>query len=138
MEIRCGNAIWLKCFFANGKECSSKRPFLVISIDETTGLIKMLNISTVEGKERKLLMDSNEQIMKHFPPFPDPSFVKLDELYIIPYFPTLDRSLKLKAVLNEDEFLTIIDKYTNYSSKHSVTTVSFTVLDIITRNKNLV
>lgn len=40
----------------------------------------MLNISTVAGKESKLLLVENKLINKHRPPFLKRSFVKLDSL----------------------------------------------------------
>ncbi|QWU14455.1 hypothetical protein [Paenibacillus sophorae] len=137
MDIQCGNGLWLKCFFANGNECGYPRPFLVISCNETTGTIQLLNVSSVLGKERKLLMDSNLQIMRHNPPFPDASFVKLDEVYGLDYFPKLINSIKNQNLLLEDELNKITEEFRSYKATNTVLKVSFSYQDLISRNNKL-
>ena len=44
----------------------------------------ILNVSSVEGKERKLAFRSNVRIRNYNPPFVRPSFVKLDSLIRLP------------------------------------------------------
>lgn len=58
---------------------------LVINYDNQNNIIKMINISSIKGKEHKLLYDSNIEI-KEYMPLPVPTFAKLDTLYTIDNF----------------------------------------------------
>lgn len=138
MKIRQGVGIRIQSCFADGTICPYKRPFLVIDFDTTNGTIKMLNVSSVLGKERKLLFKSNKLIKKYKPPFIDPSFVKLDELYEIQYFSNLDKSVVHNAdVLDEDELNEILNEYRDYSLVNTMKLVVSTHQDLIAINRFL-
>lgn len=64
---------------------NKKRYMLVINYDNQNNIIKMINISSIKGKEHKLLYDSNIEI-KEYMPLPVPTFAKLDTLYTIDNF----------------------------------------------------
>lgn len=80
--LKAGCGVLLKLNFADGGICNKKRTFLVIDVSDKTA--KLLNISSVRGKEWKLGIKSNKNINYFNPPFLKKSFAKLDALYIIP------------------------------------------------------
>ena len=69
--------------FADGTMPSYDRTYLVVDTDVSG--ISLLNVSSVAGKERKLLYPTNREIKKFKPPFLKRSFVKLDSLVHITY-----------------------------------------------------
>lgn len=73
-----GQGVLGKVRFIDGEMPSYDRTYLVVKTEVTE--IKVLNISSIYGKEEKLLMPSNEKIVNYKPPFLKPSFVKLDSL----------------------------------------------------------
>jgi hypothetical protein len=135
MKIKQGVGIRIQSCFADGTVCPYKRPFLIIEFDSTNGKIKMLNVSSVLGKERKLLFKSNRLIKKYKPPFVDPSFVKLDELYEVQYFSNLEKSIVHNAeVLDNVEMADILDEFHLYSKSNQIKIVASTHQDIIKIN----
>lgn len=67
--------------FRDGNRPSSPRTYLIVEVTSTH--ISVLNVSSVAGKEHKLLFPTNRQIIKYNPPFLKDSFVKLDSLVTI-------------------------------------------------------
>ncbi|MCD7822536.1 MAG: hypothetical protein LUG86_00725 [Oscillospiraceae bacterium] len=76
-----GQALLGRIRFADGGLPEYDRPYLIVSINEDS--LDVLNISSVKGKERKLIFPSNLEIINYNPPFRKPSFVKLDSLVTI-------------------------------------------------------
>jgi hypothetical protein len=75
VNIQPGNGLYLKLpHFADGGG-GYKRPFLVVNIEKSKRRIFLLNISSVNGKEHKLIRDSNELLLQYNPPFRVPSFI---------------------------------------------------------------
>lgn len=68
--------------FKDGTLPSGPRTYLIVEVTSTH--ISVLNVSSVAGKEHKLLFPYNRQIVKYNPPFLKDSFVKLDSLVTIP------------------------------------------------------
>lgn len=85
----------------------------------------MLNISSVNGKEHKLIRDSNELLLQYNPPFRVPSFVKLDALYILDYFDDLSQLVFRSGLLDSGELIRIQDKLKIFSQNNEVTIVNF-------------
>lgn len=67
--------------FKDGNTPSKPRTYLIVKVTSTH--ISVLNVSSVAGKEHKLLFSSNRQINNYNPPFLKESFVKLDSLVTI-------------------------------------------------------
>lgn len=125
MKIIPGHVLALKLPFANGSQYPTKRPFLVIENNDNKTL-ELLNISTIKGKERKLLFKSNTKIEKYSPPLDEPSFLKMDELYIIDYFDDLYQSIyKRRDPLDSDEFNRLCDEFYKYKYTNKVTEVRY-------------
>jgi len=78
MDFAAGQGILGRIPFANGNMPEYDRPYLVISVN--ADYIEVLIISSIKGKERKLLFPSNERLKIYDPPSDKPSFVKLDSL----------------------------------------------------------
>ena len=68
--------------FVDGIMPAYDRPYLVVGVYDDH--IDVLNVSSIKGKEHKLLFPSNREIVHYSPPFSVPSFVKLDSLVSVP------------------------------------------------------
>lgn len=76
--FKAGQGVFGKVRFTDGIMPDYSRPYLIVeACDEE---IKVLNVSSLYGKEEKLLMPYNKKIFNFKPPFIKPSFVKLDSL----------------------------------------------------------
>ena len=62
------------------RNIKKKRYLLILNVDDDTNTVEMINVSSLKGKEHKLLYNSNILINNHLP-LPVPSFAKLDVLY---------------------------------------------------------
>ncbi len=109
MTYRKGQGILGRIRFTDGSMPGYDRTYLIVETGEN--YIKTLNVSSLRGKEHKLLMPSNIEILNYNPPFLKPSFVKLDsltktivdgheELRILHGGECLDQN-ELKNILNE-------------------------------------
>lgn len=78
MEFEVGQGVFGKIPFKDGEIPAYKRVYLVVGV--TDDYIEVLNISSTQGKERKLAYRTNKKLEKYCPPFDKPSFVKLDSL----------------------------------------------------------
>lgn len=73
-----GQAFWGRIRFVDGKFPAYDRLYLVVGVYD--GYIEILNVSSVDGKEWKLVFPANMEIKNYDPPFPKRTFVKLDSL----------------------------------------------------------
>ena len=117
MPLEIGQAIFVKLPFADGGTPQYRRPFLIIDI--VSNHIYALNVSSAEGKLNQLTNHSSVLINYHDPPFPKPSFVKVDALYIV----EINKKLKQQIMSNgdklrEDELERIIDRYNSYKEEN--------------------
>lgn len=117
MPLEVGQAVFVKLPFADGGTPEYKRPFLIIDIDHNH--IYALNVSSSEGKLNQLTNHSSVFINYHDPPFPKPSFVKVDAIYIV----EINRKLKQQIMFNgkklrEGELKRIIDRYNSYKEEN--------------------
>jgi len=74
-------AFIIKLPYIDGVVPNKKRPYLIINVAEER--IETLKISSIEDKIGKLCFDENVLINNENPPFSKPSFVVINELYII-------------------------------------------------------
>jgi hypothetical protein len=82
MMMKIGQGLFGKIKFVDGNVPVYDRTYLVV--DVTSEKVGTLNISSIAGKEHKLLFQNNKEIKNHYPPFLKRSFVKLDSLIYIP------------------------------------------------------
>ncbi len=75
-SFAAGQAFWGKIRFPDGDFPAYDRPYLIIGTDGE--YIEILTVSSVEGKEWKLSIPTNREIINYYPPFPKNTFVKLD------------------------------------------------------------
>lgn len=78
MNFSAGHGILGKIRFRDGEMPAYDRTYLVVAVG--VDYLEVVNVSSIKGKERKLLFPSNELLKKYRPPFMVPSFVKLDSL----------------------------------------------------------
>lgn len=95
---------------------SYPRPYLVVNSSEDS--LYLLNVSSIKKKSWKLNKVSNKQISNHFPPFPYPSFVKMDYVYQISKEKYLETYLMDNgSVLHIDSLKDIVDILLKYQNK---------------------
>ena len=89
--------------------------------------IEMINISSVKGKEHKMIYIGNYRL-NDFKPFKEPSFAKADTLYRIEYFPELEDYISFGGEkLNEIDFNNILLERKRYINKtNNVKVINFT------------
>jgi hypothetical protein len=81
--LRIGQGVLGIICFKDGVMPTYPRTFLIVYISTTQ--VGVLNVSSVAGKEHKLLFPENRPINNYKPPFMKDSFVKMDSLvYITP------------------------------------------------------
>lgn len=81
-SFTAGQAFWGRVRFPDGEFPAYDRPYLVVGIGGD--YIEILTVSSVEGKEWKLTLPTNKEIINYNPPFPRRTFVKLDSLQRVP------------------------------------------------------
>ncbi len=124
--------------FATGKGTAYPRTLLVIDTNPGLRQFTLLNVSSVKGKEHKILWPSNEPLTCFNPPFRVPSFVKLDEMYTFDYFPKFDKAVFSSGVLIASELERIQKKFAEFSLASRVMRVNFSETDIKNSNPQLV
>jgi len=77
-----GQGILGKIPFRDGEIPKYDRTYLIVSV--AADYIEVLNVSSIQGKERKLAYSTNERLRVYCPPFLKASFVKLDSLTVVP------------------------------------------------------
>lgn len=114
-----------------------KRYMLVINYDNETNTLKMINVSSLKGKEHKLLYDSNIEIKQYFP-LKVPTFAKLDTLYTIDNFDDLQNFVSFNGIkLNSTELSNIKIQRYNYIKAANITNViNYTEQDFKRSNYN--
>jgi hypothetical protein len=136
MNVEPGQGFYLQIpYFGDGETALKPRTFLVISVTHNT--VAVLNVSSLVGKESKLLIPSNEKINNFKPPFLMPSFVKLNVIYEIEYFPEIKRAILHNAQrLDDIEFKRILIKLNTYQRSRPLK-YRFSVNDIVKCNSRL-
>lgn len=116
---------------------NKKRYMLVINCDDENNLIKMLNVSSLKGKEHKLIYDSNLEI-KDYSPLPVPTFVKLDTMYMIDNFSDLQNFISFNGVKLDNEELSNIklQRYNYIKDSKPTNVINFTEEDFKRSNSN--
>jgi len=113
--LEAGQAVLAQYPYRNGTEAEYPRPYLIVRITSTEADI--LSVSSIRGKERKVLFDSNCKIRVHFPPFLKPSFVQLDSLQTRPINDLLSKKLLAGGQkLNDEDLRNILQRLRKYRS----------------------
>ena len=80
-----GQCIAGQMAFKDGTMSAYWRPYLVMGVDAARREVSILNISSTDGKEHKLLFPTNVPLLNSMPPLAKPSFVKADSLQVISF-----------------------------------------------------
>lgn len=113
MRYQVGQGILAKIRFKDGIMPEYPRTYLVVEVGEN--YIKVLNVSSSEGKEQKLQKRSNEPLQCYEPPFKKPSFVKLDSLVRVDNPPNNYIILHNGDKLNSQDLNNIIAKKDSFN-----------------------
>lgn len=109
---------------------NKKRYMLVINCDDENNIIEMINVSSVKGKEHKLLYDSNIEI-KNYNPLPVPTFAKLDTLYTIDNFSDLSNCISFNGTkIDNSEIANIkLERYKYIKNSNSTNVINYSESD---------
>jgi hypothetical protein len=134
MTIIPGHALLLQIpYFADGEPGQYSRPFLVIGANQD--LVQLFNVSSISGKEARLVFFENKIIKNFDPPFQKPSFVKLNAVYQIERFSNLEKSIMCGGrTLDRKEMSDIIVAGKTYSKNNRIKRINFTKEDILSLN----
>lgn len=100
--LKEGQAISAKLLFKNGTIARYYRPYLITKVYQNND-VDLIDVSSIEGKEHKLLFPTNHELSIHNPPFLKPSFVKLDSLRKIDSGVISYKLLHSGELLNSDD-----------------------------------
>lgn len=91
---------------------------LVTKNDVENNTIEMINVSSIKGKENKLIYNSNI-IIRNYIPLPVPTFAKLDTVYLLDNFSGLEKYIAFNGIqLEKTEFDSIIKQRYEYINKY--------------------
>lgn len=110
-SINKGHVVKGKIPFANGSVTQYNRYYIVLEIEDDS--LFLINCSSVQGKENKLLLPSNVELNNCIPPLMVPTMVKMDELYKIPAICENLFEIK-KPQLNKDSFDELLNNLNSY------------------------
>ncbi len=116
MNFKIGQGILVKIPYKDGVGTPKNRSYLIVDIDYGKCKIKILNVSTVQGKETKLVRyRTNIKLIKYNPPFIRESFVKIDSSQEVDFGQAEKfRILCDGKVLAKDELGEILSKLEQY------------------------
>lgn len=102
------------------------RYMLIVEYDKKNNAVKMINVSSLKGKEHNLLYSSNIEI-NNYHPLPVPSFAKVNTLYIIDYFRDLEKYISFKGQALGDIQFKYVDNYRlNYMKDKEIEIIQYT------------
>lgn len=131
--MQVGQGLLLSLDFADGGLCNYKRTFLIIEVLEKE--VFLLNISSLEGKERKLAFPSNERLYRYRPPFMRKSFFKMDALYIIPNSHIVANYLLADGrCMHPNELSEVVRKYTEYRENNQIGIAQVDLIEFCKKN----
>lgn len=91
---------------------------LVTKNDVENNTIEMINVSSIKGKENKLIYNSNI-IIQNYTLLPVPTFAKLDTVYLLDNFSGLEKYIAFNGLqLEKTEFESIIKQRYEYINKY--------------------
>ena len=111
----------------SGRDIGKKfRYMLIVEYNKKDNVVKMINVSSLKGKEHNLLYPSNIEI-NNYPPLPVPSFAKVNTLYIIDYFKDLEKYIAFKGQVLGDIQFKYIDNYRlRYMQEKEIEIIQYT------------
>ena len=117
--IEKGQVLSLKIRFNNsGTVASNAHPVLVVDVDKERNIIEIAHIDSItEEKKWKALLKSNVTIKKHNPTetvIDKDSFVQIDNVIQLEYFPELVKKRRQEDKLSEEKFNKVITRYLEY------------------------
>lgn len=125
--MREGNFLrFIPPMLSGGDVGSKHRYMLVVEYNKKDNVVKMINVSSLKGKEHNLLFSSNIEI-NNYSPLPVPSFAKVNVLYIIDYFKELERYIAFKGqTLGEIQFKYIDNYRLTYMKQKEIEIIQYT------------
>lgn len=109
-----GQCIIGQLTFKDGSPSFYWRPYLVVDVNTMLREIKILNISSVAGKELKLHFPTNVPLLTSIPPLSKPSFVKVDSLQTICFNRASGCALLSNGIpISKNDFENVLEKLKN-------------------------
>lgn len=121
----------------DGIEENDNRRYMVIT--NNSNIVEMINISKVQGKEKKMFIIGNKRL-KDFKPFKVPSFAKANTIYTMEYFPEIEQFISFGGrKIKEEEFTNILQEREKYINKTgNIKIINFTKEEFLNNNKVLI
>lgn len=111
---------------SGGETGKKARYMLVVEYSKSDNIVKMINVSSLKGKEHNLLYSSNIEII-NYKPLKVPTFAKVNTLYTIDYFKDLEKYIAFEGQTLEEEQFIYIDKYRlNYMREKKTEILQYT------------
>ena len=143
--IEKGQILTLKIRFNNsGTIASVPHPLLVIDVDKQRNLVEVAHIDSISPEKKwKALLKSNVTILKTNPDevvIDKDSFVQIDNIIQIEYFPELVKCRRQEDKLSEKKFLKVVKRYNEYKQNEWISDnkkVFMNKEEILNLNNNL-
>lgn len=123
--IEIGQVLSLKVRFNNnGDTAKNSHPVLVVDIDKNKNIIEVAHIDSITPEKKwKALLNSNVTITKNNPyekVIDKDSFVQIDNIIELEYFPELERKRRQKEKLSEKKLTKVINRYNEYKNNELI------------------
>lgn len=117
--IEIGQVLSLKIRFNNsGTVASVPHPVLILGIDKEKNILEVAHIDSItEEKKWKALLKTNVTIKKTNPDefvIDKDSFVQIDNIIQLEYFPKLESKRRQKEKLSSEKFNKVLQRYNEY------------------------
>lgn len=143
--IEIGQVLSLKIRFNNsGTVASVPHPVLILGIDKEKNILEVAYIDSItEEKKWKALLKTNVTIKKTNPDefvIDKDSFVQIDNIIQLEYFPKLESKRRQKEKLSSEKFNKVLQRYNEYKDNEWIDDnkkVFMTKEEIIELNEDL-
>lgn len=143
--IEIGQVLSLKIRFNNsGTVASVPHPVLILGIDKEKNILEVAHIDSItEEKKWKALLKTNVTIKKTNPDefvIDKDSFVQIDNIIQLEYFPKLESKRRQKEKLSSEKFNKVLQRYNEYKDNEWIDDnkkVFMTKEEIIELNEDL-
>ena len=132
-DLEVGQVLSLKIRFNNlGDVSTTRHPYLIVDVDNEWGLVEVVQLDSLEGKEYKAAYKSNKIVYCDNPTesvIDKNSYVQLDNTILLEYFDGLDKFRRQKDKLSHAKLQYVIREYKHYHAHHQISENKQVVMD---------
>lgn len=123
-DLEVGQVLSLKIRFNNrGDVSTTKHPYLIVDIDNEWGLVEVVQLDSLAGKEYKAAYKSNKIVYCDNPTesvIDKNSYVQLDNTILLEYFDGLEKFRRQKDKLSHAKLKYVISEYKHYHAHNQI------------------